>query len=68
MCASHHDRRGARDGHSRACVASVGIQEHLPVVHHHHVPQRDQGGLRAVATVSRSGWEAAGVGVPGSRG
>lgn len=35
----------ARTGHSRACVAPEGVQEHLPVVHDHHVPQSDQGGL-----------------------
>ena len=35
----------ARTGHSRARVAPEGVQEHLPVVHDHHVPQSDQGGL-----------------------
>lgn len=59
---------GAQHRHSRACVAPIGIQEHLPVIHHHHVPQRDQGGLRAAATVSRRGWEAGRGGGPGGQG
>lgn len=36
---------GSGRGHSRARVAPIGIQEHLPVVHHHHVPQSDEGSL-----------------------
>lgn len=54
--------------HSRARVAPKGVQENLPVVHHHHVPQRDQGGLRAADTGSSRVWGAGRGGLPGAGG
>lgn len=58
-------RRGR--GHSRAREAPIGVQKHLPVVHHHHVPQSDQGGLRGRTHGLQEG-RGRGSGGQGSRG